>query len=172
MPVAQLTSGPCAFENKAHNPLMNPNPTPLNATAQIILNNTLLQHEAPFDVVSPSAFFFKMDGSIIEMCEDSNPYSCLFRIGETPFPLEAAGVGLINGGWVAPTSNRPPSESPDRKRVVFVMVINRLFERECAIEAEDSPGLLDQVGSGEGQLADALEEALTRSFWNRLLEFG
>jgi hypothetical protein len=150
---------------------MKPIPTPLNATAQMILNKTLLKHEAPFDAVSPSAFFFKMDGTIIEVCEDSNPYACLFKIGETPFPLEAAGIGLMNGGWVAPTSNQPPSESPDRKRVVFVMVLNRLFERECAMEIEESPGLLEGVGSGEGPLAEALEEALTRSFWNRLSEF-
>jgi len=151
---------------------MKPISTPLNAIAQMILSNTILQHEAPFDAISPTAFFFKMDGNIIEICEDSNPYACLFRIGERPFPLEATGIGLINGGWVAPASDHPPSQSPDRKRVVFVMVLNRLFERECAMEAEDSPSLLDEAGSGEGPLADALEESLTRSFWNRLLESG
>lgn len=146
--------------------------TPLNATARLILNQTFDKYEAPFDDVSPSAFFFKMDGTIIEECEDPNPYACLLRIGETPFPVEAAGMGLTNGGWAAPMSNQPPSESPDRKRVVFVMVLNCLFERECAVEAEGSPGLLEGIGSGDGPLAQALEEALTRSFWNRLLEFG
>ena len=156
----------------AHNRRMRPTPTPLKAAARKILNSTLLQLEAPFDVPSPSAFFFKIDGTIFEICRDSNPYECLLRIGETPFPLEADGIGLANGGWAAPTSDLPPSESPDRKRVVIVMVIDRLFERECVIEVEESPGPLGEVGSGEGPLADALEEALTRSFWNRLWEFG
>ena len=70
------------------------------------------------------------------------------------------------------TSEFAPSESPDRKRIVCVFLISRTFERECVMKIEGTPDNLNDAGAGEGPLADALQEALTRSYWNRLLEFG
>ena len=147
-------------------------PSPLAATARIILSNVLATHATPFDDLPPTAFFFDDDGGTTSLMSDTNPYSSLLRLGEEPFPLSASGIGLIHCGWVAPTSELAPSESPDRKRIVCVFLINRTFERECVMEVEGVDGHLKDAGAGEGPLADALEDALTRSYWNRLLEFG
>lgn len=151
---------------------MEPTHTQLATTARIILSNALANHATPFDDLAPTAFFFDNDGSTTSMMSDTNPYASLLRIGEEPFPLSAAGIGLIHCGWVAPTSEFAPSESPDRKRIVCVFLISRTFERECVMEIEGAPGNLNDAGAGEGPLADAMEEALTRSYWNRMLEFG
>ena len=151
---------------------MEPTYTPLATTARIILGHTLTTHAAPFDDLHPTAFFFDDDGSTTSMMSDTNPYASLLRIGEEPFPLSASGIGLIHCGWVAPTSEFAPSESPDRKRIVCVFLISRTFERECVMQVEGVPDDPTSAGGGEGPLADALEEALTRSYWNRLLEFG
>ena len=151
---------------------MEPTQAPLATTARIILGHTLTTHATPFDDLRPTAFFFDDDGNTTSMMSDTNPYASLLRIGEEPFPLSASGIGLVPCGWVAPTSEFAPSESPDRKRIVCVFLISRTFERECVMEIEGAPGDLNDAGAGEGPLADAMEDALTRSYWNRLLEFG
>jgi len=103
--------------------------------------------------------------------DGDDPYSSLLRIGQEIFPLTALGIGLIYCGWSAPSSDVSPSESPDRQRVACVFLIGRTFERECVMKIEGTIGDPTVMGAGDGPLADAMEEALTRSFWNRLLEF-
>jgi hypothetical protein len=40
------------------------------------------------------------------------------------------------------------------------------------MEIEGAPSNVNDASAGEGPLANAMEEALTRAYWHRLLEFG
>lgn len=93
----------------------------------------------------------------------SDPYSCLQQLASQPLPARMDGIAVANAGWAAPTSQIPPRESPDRRRVVILMVITRDFTRDTAITAEGVTDFPNDVGAGDGPLADAVEAAMLHS---------
>jgi hypothetical protein len=147
---------------------MNNPPTPLASTARLLLDDLVVRHADPFDQLPSTAFFFNAAGEITNVVTAGDPYSCLQELSLLPFPARMSGIAVANAGWAAPTSQTPPSQSPDRRRVVILMVISRDFSRETAITAEGISDFPSDAGAGDGPLADAIESALLHSLLNGL----
>jgi hypothetical protein len=147
---------------------MNNSPTPLASTARLLLNDLIERHADPFDELPSTAFFFNASGQTMNAVTAGDPYSCLQELAQLPFPARMSGIAVANAGWAAATSQTPPSQSPDRRRVVILMVISRDFSRETAITAEGAADFPNDAGAGDGPLADAIESALLHSLLNGL----
>ena len=142
---------------------MNNPPTPLASTARLLLDELIAQHADPFGKLPSTAFFFNNAGQTMNAVTASDPYSCLQHLASQPLPARMDGIAIANSGWAAPTSQIPPSESPDRRRVVILMVITRDFTRETAITAEGVTDFPNDTGAGDGPLANAVESAMLNS---------
>jgi hypothetical protein len=147
---------------------MNNTPTALASTARLLLDDLVARHTHPFDQLPSTAFHFNAAGEVMNVVTAGDPYSCLQELAQLPFPARMVGIAVANTGWAAPTSQTPPSQSPDRRRVVILMVISRDFSRETAITAEGVTDFPTDAGAGDGPLADAIESALLHSLFNGL----
>jgi hypothetical protein len=123
----------------------------------------MAQHADPFDELPSTAFFFNTLGQTLNTVISADPYSCLQLLVSQPFPASMEGIALANAGWAAPSSETPPSESPDRRRIVMLMVITRDFIRETVITVEGVYDIPSDAGTGDGPLADAVESAMLHS---------
>jgi len=69
--------------------------------------------------------------------------------------------GTFTQGWGAPVEKDddddiPPSESPNRKRVMLVHMISAFGEQTTAMKLEDVEEIMTQTGNAGGNLSDAL----------------
>ena len=84
---------------------------------------------------------------------------------EVETPLNIVGLAVSTGGWSAPLdadgeADCPPSEHPERKRVLLVAVVTA-EEIMSAMRFADEDEIITD-GNGTGAFADALREALGR----------
>lgn len=84
---------------------------------------------------------------------------------EVKSPLNIVGLAVTTSGWASPLNANgevdcPPSQHPERKRVLLVAVCTA-DEMMSSMRFADSEEVVTD-GNGTGALADALREALER----------
>lgn len=146
---------------------MNDAPTPLSSTARFLLDDLIARETNPFSDLHSTAFFYSSTGATESHVTAGDPYSCLQAIALIAIPKHMDGIAIANAGWAAPCSDIPPHRSPDRRRIVFLMLVTRSLKRGTAVIAEGESDFLTDAGAGEGPIADAIESAMLHALMNR-----
>ena len=98
---------------------------------------------------------------LIEFVQAPDVYGAMCIARHAALTPETLAVGVTSCGWAAPTdSSVPPSEHPERRRVLMIVMGDRMMNTCSAVlfEGEDNPRL--ELGKGEGLLAEAFQEML------------
>ncbi len=102
-------------------------------------------------------------GETFEIGHSDDVYDLLDNV--EPTPLKVVGLAVTTSGWASPLNEHgevdcPPSQHPQRKRVVLVAVVTA-DEMMSAMRFADEDEVVTDT-NGQGSLADALRDALAR----------
>lgn len=102
-------------------------------------------------------------GETFQISSDPDVYKLLEQ--NVTSPLKIVGLAITTSGWAAPLNadgemDCPPSEHPDRKRVLLVAVVTA-DELMSSMRFADSEEVITEE-NGSGSLADALCKAFER----------
>jgi hypothetical protein len=122
--------------------------------------------ENPFDADFSAVFRIERTGSditfgLVEFVQAPDVYGAMCIARHAAFTPETLAVGVTSCGWAAPTDGSvPPSGHPERRRVLMVVMGDRMMNTCSAVlfEGENEPQL--DLGKGEGLLAEAFQEML------------
>lgn len=102
-------------------------------------------------------------GETFQISSDPDVYKLLEQ--NVTSPLKIVGLAITTSGWAAPLNadgemDCPPSEHPERKRVLLVAVVTAV-ELMSSMRFADSEDVITEE-NGSGSLADALCKAFER----------
>lgn len=142
---------------------------PLEATALLAYYQTAaMSDENPFDISSARVFAIDNEGQLKMMISTPDVYMGLKVLPAAYDQLgEAEVIGVETCGWASPFESTDgaecaPSEHPRRRRVRLVAVVNRVQDVASALAFEDEMEDVQTNISGDGCLAEALKDCMSR----------
>lgn len=138
----------------------------LKAFAEGAIAGYRQRFENPFDADFSAVFRIEKTGSktafgLVEFVQAPDVYVAMCIARHAALTPGTIAVGVTLCGWAAPTHGQvPPSEHPERRRVLMVVMGDRMMNRCSAVlfEGDSEPQL--ELGNGEGLLAEAFQDML------------
>lgn len=138
----------------------------LRVFAEAVISGYTQRFRNPFDAEVSAVFRIERTGSdetfgLVEFVQAPDVYGAMCIARHAALTPDTLAVGVTSCGWAAPTDGKvPPSEHPERRRVLMVVLGDRMMNTCSAVLFEgDSEPQLD-LGKGEGLLAEAFQEML------------
>jgi len=138
----------------------------LKAFAEGAIAGYRQRFENPFDADFSAVFRIEKTGSetafgLVEFVQAPDVYGAMCIARHAALTPETLAVGVTSCGWAAPTDGQvPPSEHPERRRVLMVVMGDRMMNTCSAVlfEGDSEPQL--ELSKGEGLLAEAFQDML------------
>lgn len=137
----------------------------LEEVALQLLEQTRSDHVNPYRIENARLFAISALNEVRLLGASEDVYTAIASI---PCLHKTIGDDLVLAietcGFASPVDDQdmPPSVHPKRRRVRLVVVSNRDGDNGSALEFSDAPGEPITTPSGQGQLADALSDAMRR----------
>jgi hypothetical protein len=124
----------------------------------------MVRELSPTEGSQAGLFGILATGETFEIGRAFDVYDLLDQVVE-PTPLKVVGLAVTTSGWASPLNENgevdcPPSQHPERRRVVLVAVATA-EELLSAMRFADADEVITET-NGQGSLADALRDAFTR----------
>jgi hypothetical protein len=138
----------------------------LETLAEGALNAYREAFDDPFDAAEAAVFRIDRIGSanlyrLEEFVRAPDVYQAMWAASHGSMPDETVAIGVTSCGWAAPTDDGvAPSEHPNRRRVMMVVIGDRSMEMCSGVLFQGDADPTLNLGEGEGLLKERFKDMI------------